>query len=800
MKISLNWIKDYVNLDGITTEEIVDKLTMSGLEVEDYVDETKKYSGIIVGLVKEVEKHPDADKLTVCTVSDGKSDLQIICGAPNVQKGQNVVLAKIGSVVPKGEMEIKKVKIRGVESNGMICAEDELELSDDHSGIIVLDEQFSSGTPISEVLNLNDVILDIAITPNRPDALSHIGVARDLAAIFNRELRIPKVDYQESQQNINQLANVEVEDKVNCPRYSASVVTGVTIKESPSWLKNKLEKIGLRPINNVVDITNFILHELGQPLHAFDLDQLARKKIVIRSIASEMNFTTLDSKSRILPKDTMMICDGEREVAIAGVMGGENSEVTESTKNILIESAYFNPASIRRTSKKLQLATDSSYRFERGTDPANTVFAAKRAAQLIASLADGEIAKGVIDEFAGRIRNTELTMRLTRLKKILGYDVHKAEVIRILQKLGINLLKDLGDSLEVIVPTFRPDIEREADLVEEVARIAGYEKIPVIQKVSITLDKRIDEFEIEDRIREYAASLGFNEMVNNPLIPETVSKLTGDPIEISNPQSVDMAYLRTSLLVSALPSISNNIKKGEKDIAIFEIGKVFNGLQNNINNFSDFEEKKKLLFILTGRKQSRQWYSQEKEYDIYDLKGIINSFLVKFSLDNVLNDSYNSIQNKIYDYQFTINLKDSVFGIGGKLNNNVLNRLDIRQPVYSFEADLSLIDKFLSDRKAFKELLKYPKVLRDFAFLFDKSVKYASVKEFIIEQSSDILKSVELFDIFENIEIGEDKKSMAFSLEYFDFNRTLTDEEVDKDFQSLIKKVITHFNAILRGK
>ena len=800
MKISLNWIKDYVNLDGITTEEIVDKLTMSGLEVEDYVDETKKYSGIIVGLVKEVEKHPDADKLTVCTVSDGKSDLQIICGAPNVQKGQNVVLAKIGSVVPKGEMEIKKVKIRGVESNGMICAEDELELSDDHSGIIVLDEQFSSGTPISEVLNLNDVILDIAVTPNRPDALSHIGVARDLAAIFNRELRIPKVDYQESQQNINQLANVEVEDKVNCPRYSASVVTGVTIKESPSWLKNKLEKIGLRPINNVVDITNFILHELGQPLHAFDLDQLARKKIVVRSIASEMNFTTLDSKSRILPKDTMMICDGEREVAIAGVMGGENSEVTESTKNILIESAYFNPASIRRTSKKLQLATDSSYRFERGTDPANTVFAAKRAAQLIASLADGEIAKGVIDEFAGRIRNTELTMRLTRLKKILGYDVHKAEVIRILQKLGINLLKDLGDSLEVIVPTFRPDIEREADLVEEVARIAGYEKIPVIQKVSITLDKRIDEFEIEDRIREYAASLGFNEMVNNPLIPETVSKLTGAPIEISNPQSMDMAYLRTSLLVSALPSISSNIKKGEKDIAVFEIGKVFNDLQNNINNFSDFEEKKKLLFILTGRKQSRQWYSQEKEYDIYDLKGIINSFLVKFSLDNVLNDSYNSIQNKIYDYQFTINLKDSVFGIGGKLNNNVLNRFDIRQPVYSFEADLSLIDKLLSDRKAFKELLKYPKVLRDFAFLFDKSVKYASVKEFIIEQSSDILKSVELFDIFENIEIGEDKKSMAFSLEYFDFNRTLTDEEVDKDFQSLIKKVITHFNAILRGK
>jgi phenylalanyl-tRNA synthetase beta chain len=800
LKISLNWIKDYVNLDGITTEEIVDKLTMSGLEVEDYVDERKKYSGIIVGLVKEVEKHPDADKLTVCTVYDGNSDLKVICGASNVRKGQNVVFAQIGTIIPQGEMEIKKVKIRGVESNGMICAEDELELSDDHSGIMVLDDQFSAGTPISEALNLNDLILDIAITPNRPDALSHIGVARDLAAIFNRELRIPKLDFKESQQNINQLASVEIEDKVNCPRYSASAITGVTVKESPDWLINKLEKIGLRPINNVVDITNFLLHELGQPLHAFDLDQLARKKIVVKSTKTEMKFTTLDSKERILPQGTMMICDGEREVAIAGVMGGENSEVTESTKNILIESAYFNPASIRRTSKKLQLNSDASYRFERGTDPSNTVFAAQRAAQLITSLAGGEIAKGVIDEYPGKRRNTEVTLRLPRLKKLLGYEVPKSEVIKIFQKLGINLLKDLGDSLEVVIPTFRPDIERETDLVEEVARIAGYEKIPVVEKVSITLDKRKDGFEFEDRVRENAVALGFNEMVNNPLITETNSQLTGRPIDISNPQSVDMAYLRTSLLVSALPVISNNINKGEKDISVFEIGKVFNRLQNKINNFSDFEEKKKLLFILTGKKQSRQWYSEETEYDIYDLKGMINSFLIKFPLDNVLNDSYNSIQNKIYDYQFTVNLKDSVFGFGGKLNNNVLKMFDINQQVYSFEADLTLIDVLLNVKKTFKELLKYPKVLRDFAFLFDKSVKYASVKDFIIKESSNILKSVDLFDLFESNEIGEDKKSMAFSLEYFDYDRTLTDEEVDKDFQSLIKKIKTNFNAILRGK
>jgi len=800
LKISLNWIKEYVNLDGISTEEIVEKLTMSGLEVEDYIDQNKKYSGIIVGLVKEVKKHPDADKLTVCSVYDGKTDLQVVCGAPNVKDGQNVVFAPIGTIIPKGEMEMKKAKIRGVESYGMICAEDELELSDDHSGIMVLNDDLSAGTSISDALKLNDVILEIAITPNRPDALSHIGVARDLAAIFNRELRIPKLDFQESQKDIKQLASVEIEDNINCPRYSAKVVTGLTIKESPEWLQNKLTKIGLRPINNVVDVTNFILHELGQPLHAFDLDLLAGKKIVVKSLTEELKFTTLDSKERILLQGTMMICDGKREVAIAGVMGGENSEVTESTKNILIESAYFNPTSIRRTSKKLQLATDSSYRFERGTDPSNTVFAAQRAAQLIAAIAGGEIAKGIIDEYPFKLKQNEVKFRLARMKKLLGYEIPKADVIKIFQKLGINLLKDMGESLEVIVPTSRPDIEREADLIEEVARIAGYDKIPVIEKVSITLHKRKDDFDLEDKIRENAVALGFNEMVNNPLIPESDSLVTGKPIEINNPQSQDMAYLRTSLVVSALPAISQNIKKGEKDIAVFEIGNTFERLKDHLNSFTDFEEKKKLLLLVTGKKQWRQWYSAETEYDIFDLKGLINSFFSKISLDNVLNDSYNSIQNKIYDYQFTANFKDLKFGVGGKLNKSVLKMFDISQPVFSFECDLDILKKLSGEKRTFKELLKYPKVYRDFAFLFDKSINYTSVKEFILKESSDILKSVELFDLFEGKEISDDKKSMAFNLEYFDFNRTLTDEEVDKDFQILINKVTNKFNAILRGK
>jgi len=386
------------------------------------------------------------------------------------------------------------------------------------------------------------------------------------------------------------------------------------------------------------------------------------------------------------------------------------------------------------------------------------------------------------------------------MKKLLGYEVPKADVIKIFQKLGINLLKDMGESLEVIVPTHRPDIEREADLIEEVARIAGYEKIPVIEKVSITLHKRKDDFDLEDRIRENLVALGCNEMVNNPLIPKKDAEVTGNPIEITNPQSQDMAYLRTSLLISALPVISNNIKKGEKDIAVFELGNVFKKLNENLNSFSDFDEKKTLLLILTGKKQSRHWYSAEAEYDIFDLKGLINAFFSKFSLDNVLNDSYNSIHNKIYDYQFTINFKDSEVGIGGKLNQNVLKMFDINQPVFSFECELDVFQMLSGEKRTFKELLKYPKVYRDFAFLFDKSINYTSVKEFILKESSDILKFVEVFDLFESKEIGEDKKSMAFNLEYFDFNRTLTDEEVDKDFQMLINKVTKNFNAILRGK
>ncbi|MBT8381001.1 MAG: phenylalanine--tRNA ligase subunit beta [Ignavibacteria bacterium] len=799
MNISLHWLKDYVNLDGISTEDIVDKLTMAGLEVEDYTDQNKKYSTLVVGKVKNVNKHPNADRLTVCSVFDGKEDLQIVCGAPNVKAGQIVALASVGVFIPKANFKIEKAKIRGVESFGMICAEDELELSDDHSGIMVLNDDLVPGTPLNEALQLNDVLLDIAITPNRPDALSHIGVARDAAAIFNRDLKLPKIDLNESQKEAKDYASIEIEDKINCPRYSAKIVTNLTIKESPEWLKNKLKSIGLRPINNVVDVTNFVAMELGQPLHAFDLDLLAKKKIIIKSTETKKKFTTLDSKERELDKHTLMICDGEKEVAIAGVMGGENSEVAESTKNILIESAYFNPKSIRKTSRKLQLVTDSSYRFERGTDPSNTLYASQRAAQLISEVAGGEVAKDHIDIYPSRIKNKEIIIRFQRIKKILGFDVPKTEVVKIFNRLGINIIKDLSDSLEVVVPTYRPDIEREVDLIEEVARIYGYNKIPAVSKIGITMEKRDDESLFTDEVRNCAVMMGLKEILNNPLISEFLAKITGKPIKISNPQSRDMAYLRTSLTIAALQTVANNINKGEKDLSLFEIGNVFNTTNENLKSFGDISEKRKLLLLLTGKKDERSWNTDEKSYDFYDLKGLVNSFFSKFSLDNLLNDTYNSSEKSIYEYYFSKNFNDDVVAVGGKVSKNALDLFDIEQDVYSFEIDLDKIFEIKTEKRKYTEPLKYPKINRDFAFIFNKSVTYEVVTNFILEQSSGILKEVEIFDIFESKDLGEDSKSMAFSLEYFDYNKTLTDEEVENDFKNLIKKITEKFNAILRG-
>ncbi len=800
MKISLNWLKDYIDLNNISVDEIVSNLTMSGLEVEEVIDETQIYKDFIVGYVKDKAKHPNADKLSLCTVFTGNEYLQVICGAPNVDAGQKVVFAPVGTVIPKGKFKIGKAKIRGIESFGMICAEDELELSDDHSGIMVLDENLKEGTPISEALGLNDVVMEIAITPNRPDALSHFGVALDLAALFNLSVKKNKISLSESSEKIENAASVEIEDEKNCPRYTAKVVKGVTIKESPIWLKERLSSIGLRPINNIVDVTNYVMYETGQPLHAFDLNRLKGNKIIVKSTEKEEKFITLDSKERILPAGTLMICDSEKPVAVAGVMGGENSEIYSDTKEILIESAHFNTSSIRKTSKALSLSTEASYRFERGVDPNGTLYSAERAAQLIAQLCDGEILAGTIDIYPNKIEELEITVRVPRVTKILGYNIQKEKIVQILEKLGFKLKEQSDSAVTVLVPTFRPDVEREIDIIEEIARINGYDNIPTISKISVTLGAKHDESEFVDNLRSTANSLGFWEIINNPLQSEKLASLVGNKIHVLNPQSLDMAFLRTSLIPGALATVASNLNVGEKNLQLFEIGNVFNkNSDSKIESFDDFTETQKLILITTGLEVEKTWIEAEKSFNFYNLKGLVNSLLINISLDNVLNDSYYHDENTTFDFTFVKSYKSSKIGIGGRIKPEVLKQFGIEQNVFCFEFDISLLKNITKPQKKFNELLKFPKVIRDFAFIFDKSVTYQSVADFIIKKSSSLLKSVQLFDLFEKESLGENKKSMAFTLEYYDKSRTLTEEEVEKEFTNLITAITNNFNAKLRG-
>lgn len=799
MKLSLNWLKNIVDLSGISVDEIVDKLTMAGLEVEDVVDQNLIYENFIVGFVKDKIKHPNADKLSVCTVTDGSNEYQVVCGAPNVEAGQKIILAVSGAVVPQSKFKIGKTKIRGIESNGMICSDAELNFSDDHLGIKVLSPDFEVGKTISEAFGLNDVILEIAVTPNRPDALSHIGVARDLAAIFIREVAVPEFSMHESDLSIDNYASIEVIDSHNCPRYSAKVVLDIEVKESPDWLKNKIKAVGLRPINNIVDVTNLILFEFGQPLHAFDLDKLSSNKIIVKQAGENKKFTTLDSKERILHSDALMICDGERAVAIAGVMGGENSEVSVATKNILIESAYFNSTSVRKTSKLLGLSTDASYRFERGTDPNNTLYAAEKAAYLIMEVAGGKIAKGHIDVYPTPINNISVLLRYSRVDKILGYKIEKNNINRILSSLGFVLTEQKDDSIIVEVPTFRPDIEREIDLIEEIARIDGYDNIPTVPRVSIAIQARVDDSSFTDEVRNTATGLGFFEILTNSLQSEKTAAITGLPIKMLNPQSSDMAFLRTSLIPGALMTVSKNINVGEKNIQVFEVGKVFNKINDEISSFEDFVEEERVIFLLSGHVLTKEWYSEERKFDYFDLKGFVNSFFKKISLDYLLNDSYTQVANNIYEYIFQKKYNDNAIGCGGKVNKDVLKYFDIQQEVFCFELSIDSLKKIPAKEKKFSELLKYPKMYKDFAFVVDNSVSLEDMLKFINRRNSKLLKNVSLFDKYVDESLGADKKSLAFSLEYFDSEKTLTDEEVDKDFFGLIAEIKKEFNATLRG-
>lgn len=803
MKISLNWLKDYVNLEGISVDEIVNKLTISGLEVEEIDYQAKVYENFIVGFVKERLKHPNADKLSLCRIFDGKEDIKVVCGAPNVEEGQKVPFAKVGAVIPNGGFIISAVKIRGEESFGMICSGKELGISDDHSGILALDKSLEPGMPLADAINMNDVIFEIAITPNRADALSHIGIARELSALFGREMKYPEIKIKKSKLKSSDFAKVDIQDKTGCPRYSAKVVKDVEIKESPEWIKTRLKNIGLRPINNVVDVTNYVLHEIGQPLHAFDLDMIKGKKIIIRRAFEGEDFVTLDSKSRKLSSNDLMICNAEKSVAIAGVMGGENSEVTSSTKNILIESAYFNPSMVRKTSKKLGLQTDASYRFERGADPDITIWASKRAAQLIAELSGGEAVSGEIDEYPVKIKKPVVQLRFSRIEKILGYKIPKKNVKSILTNLGFDVESVDTEVMKVKVPLFRHDIEREIDLIEEAARIYGYDKMPDIEKISDVLESKIDESEFDGRIRNILISLGFYEIMTNSLIEKEIAPKFGNSISLLNPQSADMSHLRPSLLPGMLYTIARNIKVKEKNLALFEIGKIFSkneGVEEkDITSFDQFSEEENVALCITGSVNEDEWYKKSAETDIFDLKGIAEEFFTRLKIKEDVEESFptgHSYMNNTIEY--SLNGKTAAFL--GDIKPDLLKSFDIDQNVYFFNVNIDLLRQYKPKEKRFKELLRYPKAIRDIAIVLDEKITSKEVISEIKEISSNLLHHIKLFDIFRSESLGQGKKSLAFQLEFYDETRTLTEEEVEREFWKIIKSIELKFNAQLRGK
>ncbi len=799
MKVSLKWLSDYIDLSDISVEEVSEKITKAGLEVDELIDNRKVFQNFVVGYVKEKKKHPNADKLSLCTVNDGTEDFNVVCGAPNVDAGQKIVFAKVGAVVPNGQFEIKKAKIRGEVSMGMICSESELGISDNHDGIMVLDTSLKEGTGIAKALGLDDVTFEIDLTPNRADALSHVGIARDLAASLNRPFKLPEINLIETDEESSKYAKVTIEDEEGCPRYIGKVVRDVTIKESPEWLKKRLTAIGLRPINNIVDVTNFVLHEIGQPLHAFDLDMVEGNEIIVRQAGDEKNFTTLDSKVRELVSNDLMICDAKKAVGFAGIMGGENSEVTENTKNILIEAAYFNPSRIRKTARRLALSTDASYRFERGTDIEITLWAANRAAQLIAELGDGKVCKGAIDVYPKKYIPKVVDLRFARLNKIMGFEIESKKATNIIKNLGINVTEVSNEKLTAEIPAFRPDIEREIDLIEEVARVNGYDNVPDFNHIKVALEHNVDQSKYVDDLRNIMVGLGFNEIVTNSLLNEERANIFGKPISLLNPNSKEMSHLRTSLIPGALTTISNNLKVREHNLSVFEIGHTFLNIgSGEIKSFDDIFENEMLLMVMTGNINEDEWYSKSVESSIFNLKGAVEELFYKLQLNNKVSlEHQHESENLKNVLNYSIN-KEVMCKVA-QLSDDVLKLYDIEQPVYIAEINISQIKLIDVGEKKFTPLLKYPKVIRDCAFVLDKNIMNFEVKKTLYQGSSKLLKNIKLFDIFESDSLGEGKKSLAFQLEYYDVEKTLTEDEVDKEFWKAIESVKTKLNAQLRG-
>ena len=804
MKISLNWLKEYINLDKKSTETVAKLLTDTGLEVEG----TEPFElvkggleGVVIGEVLTCGKHPDADKLSVTTVDIGADDpVPIVCGAPNVAAGQKVAVATVGcTLYPDGEnpFKIKKAKIRGEVSMGMICAEDELGLGDSHDGIMVLDTTLPNGTPASSYFSIeNDDILEIGLTPNRSDAMGHIGVARDLKAVLGKEVKWPSVDnFKVDNQELP--IKVVVEDENGCPRYSGVTISGVTVKESPDWLKTKLKSIGLAPINNVVDITNFVLHELGQPLHAFDADQIKGNKVLVKTLNDGTEFVTLDEEKRKLAGADLMICDGEgKGMCIAGVFGGIKSGVTDQTTSIFLESAYFSPDYIRKTARVHGLKTDASFRFERGTDPNITVYALKRAALLIKEIAGGQISSEIVDKYPQPIENFKIEVKYKNITRLIGKEIPSERIHRILESLDIEILNATEDQFTVSVPPYRADVTREADVIEEILRIYGFNNVetPSFNSADFLAEfPKKDRHKIRNKITQLLNGKGYFEIMTNSLTKPMYAELGGynanESVEILNKLSEDLGVMRQSLLFTGLEVLSYNINRKQKDVRAFEFGKVYKKVEGK------YVEEEKMSMFLTGDTIPEHWSVKTKKADYYDLLADVLAIVEKAIGEQ---PGYQNMRNELFDYGINLTSNDQVVASLGMVNTGICRKLGIKQEIFYADIDWHLLLRQVSDNIVYKEVSKFPEVRRDLSLVVDKKVSFDQIRKVAEGAERHLIKNINVFDVYEGDKIDAGKKAYAMSFILEDKTKTLTDKIIDKTMNKLMVRFELELDAVIR--
>jgi phenylalanyl-tRNA synthetase beta chain len=804
MIVTYNWLKEFVDFD-LAPEELSHRLTMAGLEVDAMEVIGGGLDTVIVARLATVEAHPEADRLTLCQVETGSGTVQVVCGARNHKAGDLIALAQVGSVLP-GDFKIKKSKIRGVESMGMLCSEKELGLAEESEGILILPAGLPLGKPVFEALGLKDVRFELGLTPNRADCLSVVGVAREVAAMVGRPLHLPVAELRETGPAIGTLTSVTVDEPGLCPRYAARLIRGVTVGPSPDWLVRRLEAVGQRSINNVVDVTNLLLMELGHPLHAFDFNLLREKKIVVRQAGEGEVFTTLDSQERTLKKGDLTICDGIGPVALAGIMGGENSEIQPDTRDILLESAYFNPPTIRRTSKRLGIHTESSHRFERGADVDIVPLALDRAAALILQVAGGEIASGRIDIYPQKMGERKLRIEGRLTNEILGLKLELSEIQRLLRSIGLAVepAPDAPEeALQVIVPFSRHDLEREIDLVEEVARLNGYDRIPVTMPVSRMICHLSGGRQRGvARIRDAVVARGFSEIINYSFVSPTawdrIALEAGDArrrtVKILNPLNEEQSVMRTSLVPSLLETVSRNLAYRTRDLQLFELRPVF--LPRAGEELPD--ERRRLVMALCGRRAPEGWTQGGAMVDFYDLKGVVEDLIDHFRVDKVL---WPADAREPYLHpgkSCRIESAGTLLGTLGEVHPVVLQNYDIDTPVYLLDLDIEAFLSVSRESEGFRPLSRFPDVYRDSALLVDESVTAQMLFDAVAAVRGKLVEDFVLFDLYRGKGVPEGKKSLAIRVRYRSLEKTLTEEEIGKAHGKIIRALEEKLGAEVR--